>query len=431
MTLKNLTLLAIALPLLAALTLAEDVTCFRGPNRQGIFNETGLLKTWPPAGPEQLWKTEGIGLGWSAVIRAKGRLYVTGGGPNAKIDEKLTCLDDNGKIIWQTTTGKTWTKSYPYARATPTFVETPDGGRLCLSTGGGEIVCLKADDGEIVWKHDFAADYGGRPGTWGYAESIATAEGMAFATPIGDKASLVAYDLQTGKVAWDAEPLDGQVAYVTPVVHNGQIIQITGKYVFGTDIKTGKIRWTYDFASAFEEKERREISCVTPLVDGQFIIATRGYNHGTVLLELAADGNSVKPLWKNNDLDTQHGGTVQLNGRIYGSTWINNSNGEWACVDAQTGRTIFMQPWQVPGKDGKLIPLGKGITIAADGMLYQFDDKRGTLALARPGQDNLDIVSSFNITYGTKEYWACPMISDGVMYVRRGDVLAAYDVKAK
>ena len=440
MTLKNLTTLAAALPLLAVLTWAEDVTCFRGPDRQGVFNETNLLKTWPPSGPKQLWKTEGIGQGWGAVIRVQGRLYVTGGGPTAKVDEKLTCLDDNGKVLWQMTTGKTWAKSFQYARSTPTFVDTPDGGRLYLSTGGGEIFCVKADDGAIVWKHDFAADYGGRPGSWGYAESIAAADGMVFATPVGNKASMVAYDQKTGKVAWEAAPLDGIAAYVTPVVHNGQIIQITGTYVFGADVKTGKIRWKFDFASAFEEKGRREISCVTPLVSGRRIFATRGYNHGSVMLEVAPDGNSVKLLWKNKDLDTQHGGVVHLNGRIYGSTWINNGSGEWACLDAQTGRTIFMQPWQTPGKDGqpppvdkdgKPVPLGKGITFAADGMLYQLEEKRGTLALVRPGKDGLDIVSSFNITYGAQEYWSCPVISDGVLYVRRGDVLAAYNVKAE
>lgn len=182
MMIRNLTTLAAALPLLAVLTLAEDVTCFRGPDRQGVFNETNLLKTWPQSGPKQLWKIEGIGQGWGAVIRVKGRLYVTGGGPTAKVDEKLTCLDDSGKVIWQVTTGKTWTKSFQYARSTPTFVDTPDGGRLYLSTGGGEIFCVKADNGAIVWKRDFAADYGGIPGSWGYAESIAAADGMVFAT---------------------------------------------------------------------------------------------------------------------------------------------------------------------------------------------------------------------------------------------------------
>lgn len=416
---------------------AADVTRFRGPNSQGVFPETGLRKAWPEKGLPKIWQVEGIGLGWGAVTKVKDKIYVTGGGPNKKIDEQLTCLNLKGEVVWQTTTGKTWTKSYPYARATPTYVETDDGGRLYVSTGAGEIFCLRAADGTIVWNHDFAGTYEGRPGSWGYAESVVVSGNLVFATPVGNKASMVAYDLLTGKVAWEAKPVSGTCAYVTPVLHQGQIIQVTGEYLFGVEATTGRICWKYDFAKAFPETNRREISCLTPLVRGRRITATRGYNHGTVMLELTEDGNGVREIWKNNDLDTQHGGVVWLDDRLYGSTWITNSSGEWACVDAKTGATIYLQPWNRPGqpppvdKDGKPVPLGKGSTIAADGMLYLWEEKRGTLGLAKPGGDQLEIVNYFTVNHGTGEYWAMPVISDQVLYMRRGNVLAAFDLTSE
>lgn len=122
---------------------------------------------------------------------------------------------------------------------------------------------------------------------------------------------------------------------------------------------------------------------------------------------------------KSEALDIHHGNAVEVEGRIYGSNWLNNSTGNWVCLDWETGETIYEEPWE---------RLGKGTVIYADGRLYLYEEKRGTLGLAIPG-DRLNVVSSFRVTFGTQQHWAHPVICDGILYVRHGTSLAAFDIR--
>ena len=138
------------------------------------------------------------------------------------------------------------------------------------------------------------------------------------------------------------------------------------------------------------------------------------------MLQLSDDLKSVTRLWKNETLDTHHGGYVEIDGVIYGSNHINNGAGNWCAVDWNTGETLYDHAWT-----GK----GKGSIVAADNMLYCYDERRGTVALVRPSREKFDIVSSFNITKGEGPHWAHPVIVNGVMYIRHGSALMAFKVK--
>ena len=139
------------------------------------------------------------------------------------------------------------------------------------------------------------------------------------------------------------------------------------------------------------------------------------------MYELNADGKGVKVVWTSKVLDPHHDGAVEIDGKLYGSNWENNNSGKWVCMDWNTGNVIYEQNWE---------NLGKGSIQYADGMLYLYEERRGTVGLAKPG-DKFDVVSKLPIRYGTKEHWAHPIISDGILYVRRGDALAAFDIHAK
>ena len=136
------------------------------------------------------------------------------------------------------------------------------------------------------------------------------------------------------------------------------------------------------------------------------------------MFSIGEDGRSVKLKWTNDLLDTHHGNNVLIDGYIYGSTWIHNADGHWACIDWETGT----DQWEAEMNN-------KGSIIAADGMLYCYDEKRGELALVNPTPEKFDIVSSFRIDEGNGPHWAHPLVHNGILYVRHGEVLMAFDVR--
>ena len=196
---------------------------------------------------------------------------------------------------------------------------------------------------------------------------------------------------------------------------------MTDGKVNGISIKDGTTMWEDDYRATSEITARNGNNANTPVVNGNRFFVTGGYNRGGVLYELNEDGKGVKVIWKNKEFDPHHDCAVLVDGKLYGSNMANNNGGKWMSVDWETGKTIYETPWG---------NLGKGTVVYADGMLYLYEEKRGTLGLAKPG-DKFDVVSSFPVKFGSKEHWAHPAICDGVLYVRHGDVLAAFDIKAK
>ena len=404
---------------------AEDVFRFRGENSQGKYNEPGLLDSWPEGGLSPKWVNSDLGEGWSSVIKVKDRLYLTGLDPDDEKRETVVCLDLNGKPLWRQPVGVIWRGgSYPLPRVTPTYVvgERAGDDQLLVLSGNGELYCLAAADGKYLWHHDVGGDFESQYGYWGMSENVVTQDGKVFVTVCGKKALAVAYNIADGTLAWKSEPIDDDCAYVTPVLLGNRLITMTYKYVSMIDTETGQLLWK----SRFEQDAGEPIPnspgyCISPLVKGNQFLVVGGYDLGSVMYEMQPDGKSAKFLWSNKMLDPHHGGLVEIDGRIYASNWLNNTAGHWGCIDWNTGETVYEEAWG---------NLGKGVTIYADGKLFLYEERRGTLAIAKPG-DQFHIVSSFRFDLGTKEHWPHPVISDGVLYVRRGNTLAAYDIRKK
>jgi len=455
----NKTLLAAALIVMGGSALfAGDVFRFRGENSQGMYTEEkGLLKTWPEGGLTPKWTASGLGEGWSSVTKVGDRLYSTGtgmaagqnaqGAPGAQRGgrgqrggmggrggqqggarkEFVICLDLNGKEIWKTETGNARLEgNYPGARSTPTYVpgEKAGEGRLFVTSGTGSLFCLNAADGKILWQKDIAGEYGSKFGMWGMAESPVVKDGLVFVTAGGTKALVVALKIADGSEAWTAKTNDDTLAYVTPVVVGDQLIVMTAKKVNGINLKDGTVMWENNYAQTMGLGGGMGggVNCNSPTVEGNRFFVSAGYNGGGAVYELNEDGKGVKVIWTNKNLDPHHDCTVLVNGKLYGSNWASNNSGKWMCVDWESGETIYETQWEPR--------LGKGCVIYADGLIYMYEENRGTIAIAKPGE-KLDIISSFQIPFGEKEHWAHPVICDGVLYVRHGNVLGAYDIKAK
>ena len=204
------------------------------------------------------------------------------------------------------------------------------------------------------------------------------------------------------------------------------LINVSLKYVFAVDVSAGKLLWKVNHTEALNSAKSVAIypdapliKCVTPLYRNGYIYVTGGYDHGGLMLKLSGDGNQASVSWTDELLDVHHGGVVLVNGYIYGSNWIDNSRGNWCCIDWNTGKKMYETPWNC-----------KGSIISAEGMLYVYDEKNGNVGLVKANPEKFDLVSSFKIKEGSGPHWAHPVIHHGKLYIRHGNALMVYNIKA-
>ena len=400
---------------------AQDQHGWRGPGRDGIYTETGLLKEWPAEGPEQLWETEDVGKGYSSPVIVTGHLYITG--LNEDEDKEIfSAYTLDGKKTYEVIYGTPWLKSYPEARTTPTIV----GTKAYVISGIGEVVCIDTQSGDILWKIDGPGQFGVKTGIWGVSESPLVFGNKVIFSPGGDQTAMVALNAETGETIWQSETLGERCNYASPLLieYNGnkQIIALTGKEVIEVNPADGKIMWRFnDFGHNAEERGWEKILPNTPLCKDGKIFVCNGYDMNSFMLQLNDDLTAVNLLWRNDDMDTHVGGFVLVNGTIYGSNWISNNKGNWVAVDWNTGETKYNTDWG----SGK----SKGSIIADDNMLYCYDERRGYVGLVKATPEAFDVVSQFAITKGQGPHWAHPVINNGILYIRHGSALMAFKIK--
>lgn len=399
----------------AGLAAAADWPQFRGPNRDGISQEKGLATHWPDGGPNLLWSVDGVGDGYAQPSIAGGIVYITG---VREGKEFASAFDLKGKRKWQVEYGTAWTKSFPPSRSAPTV----DGNSLYIISGAGEVVRVDAETGTLAWSVPAKETFGGKVHPWGTGEAALVVDDKVLYTPAGAQTTMVALNKATGELVWQTESLNDKASYLSPVLitHKGirMIIGGTGNYIFAVAPEDGRMLWKYNYAAESMPKNGGSINCNSPIYHEGNLFITSGYNHVGLMLGLDDRGQPGK-LWTNTDLDTHHGGVVLVDGYLYGSNWISNHQGNWVCVDWKTGRTVYEKTWET-----------KGSIISAEGMLYCYEEKGGKVALVKASPDDFAIVSVFTITLGAQQHWCHPAISDGVLYIRHGDVLMAYDIRA-
>ena len=398
--------LAAVAALLTHTLFAADSPRFRGADGSGVFPETGLLESWPDGGPPELWSAEGIGEGFASVSVAGGRIYTTGltGGRGSAY-----AFDLAGKLLWTKEYGPEHSgNGYPGTRTTPTV----DGDTLYLFTSLGKAVALDAKSGEVRWELDALDRYDGTTPPFGIAESPLVLDGKVIVTPGGKDASVVALDKKTGEELWTSKGLSDRSGYCTPrLFDNGkhrQIVTFVAKNLVGLDPQSGAVLWRQGSSVSYD------IHATSPVFSGNSIYVSHGYKHGGRAFELAADGKSVREKWVEPKLDVHHGGAVVVDGHVYGAA----SNKTWYALDAATGEVAATIP-----------RLGKGAVVYADGRLYGYVES-GKVFLVDPDPADFRAVSSFEITKGSGKHWAHPVVAGGVLYVRHGEVLMAFDVKA-
>jgi outer membrane protein assembly factor BamB len=418
MSLMKKSLIILFLLVAGACAMAQVTAQWRGPARDGNYPAPGLAESWPAEGPRMLWSAEGIGTGYSSAVSDGSRIFVTG---MKEKEDVMTALSPEGKILWQTPFGPAFDGSFPDTRTTPAV----DGDRVYAISGLGRVVCLNTTDGKIIWAVDGIKTFSGIYGEWGVCESPLIAGNKIFYTPAGSQTTMVALDKLTGQTIWQSESLRDTSAYVSPLFfrHGGKeiITTLTERWFFGVDAGSGKILWKYDFASLLPEKGLQiwpgapRTNTNTPLYYNGMIYITGGYDHVGAMFRLSETGDAISQVWVDTLLDCHHGGVVRIGDFIYGSNWINNSKGNWCCIDWNTGKKMYEHTWG-----------SKGAIISSGNTLFCFDEKGGQLGMVKANPEKFELTGSVKIGLGKGPFWAHPAIYNGMILVRHGDVLIAY-----
>lgn len=382
----------------------QTPTVWRGDGN-GIYNETGLLKEWPANGPEILWTFEGLGEGHSSPVFANGLIYLS-----TMIEEEgyIFVFDQEGKEQWKVNYGKEYKESYPGARTSVVVV----GDLMYMYTGYGELICMDASNGDRKWTKKSFEDFDGENIRWGVTETVVVNGDLVYVTPGGKKNNVVALNRFTGDLVWTSAGKGELSSYCTPLLveldARKLLVTHTADHIIGLDAKTGDLLWDYPHTNKWK------VHANTPVFYEGDLFCFSGYGQGGVKLNMSDDGTSVEKAWFKSELDSRMGGMVVLDGFLYGS---GDKARQWRCVNWETGEENYVAD-----------AIAKGVTIYADGMLYCYTD-RGELALVEANSKEFKVVSQIKVELGTAQHWAHPVINNGRLFVRHGDVLIAYKIK--
>ncbi|NLC55745.1 MAG: PQQ-binding-like beta-propeller repeat protein [Armatimonadetes bacterium] len=385
---------------------------WRGPRRDGVSREKGLLQSWPEGGPRLLWRVEGIGTGWSSPVVSRGRIYITG---DVGDDLVIQAFDRNGRRLWQAKNGAAWKGDYPGARACGALSE----GRLYHLNAHGRLACLDAATGREVWAVNVLERFGGQNITWGISECLLVDGRRVLVTPGGTQALMAALDKRTGETLWRTEPIPGeQAAYTSPILFRwgGRrlVTNCSSRYGFGVDAETGKLLWKVPVEGRF----RSTVS--TPVYAGGAVFYTTPDGSDGALYRLRPQGDGVEAelAWRV-PLDSLTGGVVHVDDRIYFGGYRRTH--WWHVVEWQTGQPL-----------GQLREVIAGAPVYADGRFHCLAQD-GTVVLLRPTPEGgLAVAGQFRLVEAkSRDAWAHPVLVDGRLYLRYHDTLWCYDVKAR
>jgi outer membrane protein assembly factor BamB len=395
-------------------TLAGDIVAtewsqWRGPKRDGISPETGLLKSWPRGGPALVWRVTDLGGGYSTPSFSKGKIF---GMSYRGSDEVVWALDANtGREVWATRIAQAARVDYGQgSRSTPTV----DGGLVYALGVSGDVACLDAATGVERWHRNLEKDFGGhRPG-WGYSESILVDGDKVVCTPGGSNGAVVAINKANGELIWQSKEFTDGPAYASLVITNidgvRQYVQMTHASIAGIAADSGTLLWRY-------ARNGPTAAVPTPIVSGDLVYATSGYGAGCHMIKLVGRDRTITPqeVYANDVMTNHHGGVVLVGDHLYG---FSDSKG-WVCQNLKSGELV----WNDRGK------LGKGAITYADGLLY-LRSERGTVALIEATPNGYAEKGRFEQPdRSSHQAWPHPVITGGRLYLRDQDVLLCYDVK--
>lgn len=416
---------------------ADDWPQFRGPNRDGISQETGLRKDWPTGGPGLLWTYDKLGVGYSGPAVVGDRLFIGAGRGDS---DWLLALDASAAIaggpkeVWSTRIGpifqwkgNTWNRG---PNATPTV----SGGMVYALGGFGDLLCVDAASGKEVWRKNLPRDLGGEvnpqgggledptPLGWGYSSAPLVDGDRLICVPGGKRGLMAALDRKTGALIWQSKDVPEQASYSSPLVVDvgglRQYAQVVSAGIVGIKADDGKRLWFYQRMPAYDD-----VVISTPVFHDNYLFATVGFQQGCDLIKLnSANGAiAVDKVFSNKSVENRDGGVVLVAGHLYG----HSENAGWFCQEFKTGKTVWSERTK----------LGRGSVTYADGNLYCCSEKGGIVALVEASPLGWIEKGRFTLPRESKQrlpsgsLWTYPVIANGRLYIRDQELLFCYDLK--
>jgi outer membrane protein assembly factor BamB len=380
---------------------------WRGPDRNGLSAETGLLQQWPSSGPPQLWTVSSVGAGYGSLAIAGGSIYVQGAKDRQSVVFALNRADGRG--LWSKALGPAGTNDRGSGpRGTPTV----DGDRLYVLTEEGDLWCLGATNGSEIWHRNILREFGGRQIGWLISESPLVDGNKVVVTPGGRRAGMAALDKTTGKTIWTSQDLSDEAGYASPIAADVDGVRVymtlTANAGVGVRASDGKLMWR------FQQVANGTANIATPIFFDKKVFYSSNYGTGAGLFELTAQNGEVaaRQVYFTRDMQNHHGGLVLVNGYLYGF-----HNSILTCLEFSTGRTQWRHR-----------SVGKGTLTYADGNLYLLSEDN-VVGLASASPSSYVEKGRFKIADQGLPSWAHPVVSGGRLYIRNQTALAVYDVQ--
>ena len=383
---------------------AADWPQWRGPNRDGVSKETGLLKQWPAEGPPLVWKASGAGGGYSSFSVANGKLYTMG----LRGEREYVVAFDvaTGKEAWSTPHGRAFRNDRGDGpRGTPTI----DGDRVYALGGSGDLTVLDARTGKIVWTKNVLREFGGSNITWGISESPLVLGDKVLVNAGGPGASIVALNKANGALIWKSQSDKAGYSSAIPVEVNGttQVVFFTAERAVGLDAKDGRLLWEYG------RPANNVANVATPIARANRVFISSDYGTGGGVVEIKAD-NKAQEIWFTKDMRNHHSSSVLIGDYLYGF-----SSAILTAIRFDTG--------EIAWRDRSV---GKGSLVYADGNLYCFSEN-GVVGLVEATPTGYKEKGRFRLAQGNLPTWTHPVVVGGRLYLRDQDTIYAYDVRAR
>lgn len=395
---------------------------FRGPRRDGVCDERGLLTSWPETGPKVLWSASKLGNGYSSPIIVGDRIYITG---DVGDDLQVFALDLNGQPIWQAKNGGAWKDEYPGARASVAY----HAGHIYHHNAHGRVACFDAANGKEIWSLNTLERFGGKNITWGLSECLLVDDRAVYVTAGGSSALVIALDPKNGTVIWQSAPVsdsENEQAAETPSYVSPILVEFAGrkllvgcslKYLFCVDAATGKLQWTKQLPTRY-----LVLAMMPVLIGADRIFMTAPHGTGGHCYQLTPPETKDAPVGVNEDwttkLDTCQGGVIHSNGKLFGSFYSDRKG--WAALNSSTGEVLYTST-----------EFAKGSALLAESRLYALAED-GWMLLLEPTDKEFAVKGRFRLAEATRrDAWAHPVIDRSRLYLRYHDTLTCYDVKAR
>ncbi len=407
------TIVALAILSLTGLVSTQTATPaewfqWRGPDRDGISPETGLLQDWPKAGPPQAWRTSGAGNGYSSFSSSGGRLYTLG----ARAGNEYVMAFDRatGKKLWEHLNGRRYENDRGDGpRSTPTV----EGDRLYVLGGSGDLTCLENATGKRIWSINLIQKFGGRNPYWGYSESPLIVGDRILVNAGGPRASIVAIAKADGATLWQNHA--DEAGYSSPMLMRtgslNQVIFFTGSRTMAVDPRDGRLLWSYNKAA------NGTANIATPIVRGTHVFVSSDYGTGAALLDIRAAGNlaSANEVYFTRDMRNHHASSVLIEDHVYGF-----SSSILTALKFDTGAMAWRDR-----------SIGKGSLIFADRRLYLYSES-GVIGFAEASPTAYREHGRFTLAQQSGlPTWSHPIVTAGLLIIRDQDNVYAYDVKAR